>query len=89
MVFVDLDGTLISTDLLYETIVQAIRHDPQLLLQFPSWLLRGGAHLKPIPFNRRKSQPPVTLGLFRTEVTPDPEAVDYLSRCAISADALP
>ncbi|MBV8557764.1 MAG: haloacid dehalogenase-like hydrolase [Planctomycetaceae bacterium] len=46
MVFVDLDGTLISTDLFYEAIVQAIRHDPRLLLQFPSWLLRGRAHLK-------------------------------------------
>jgi len=46
VIFVDLDGTLISTDLFYEAIVQAIRHDPRLLLQFPSWLLRGRAHLK-------------------------------------------
>ncbi len=46
VVFVDLDGTLIGTDLLHEAIVLAIRHDPRLLLRLPWWSLRGRAQMK-------------------------------------------
>lgn len=43
---VDLDGTLIQTDMLHETTVRALRHSPHLLLMLPVWLMRGKAHLK-------------------------------------------
>ncbi len=43
---VDLDGTLISTDLLLETVVDVLRRSPWLVLLLPLWLMRGRAHLK-------------------------------------------
>lgn len=43
---VDLDGTLIRTDLLLETLVRALQRAPWLLLALPFWLLRGRAFLK-------------------------------------------
>lgn len=43
---VDLDGTLITSDLLWESLVSAIRQRPLVLLQLPVWLLRGRAYLK-------------------------------------------
>ena len=43
---VDLDGTLIKSDLLLETLVQAIRHAPWVAIAAPFWLLRGRAYLK-------------------------------------------
>jgi hypothetical protein len=43
---VDLDGTLIRTDLLWESVVSALRHCPWLLLAIPFRLLRGRAFLK-------------------------------------------
>jgi 4-hydroxybenzoate polyprenyltransferase/phosphoserine phosphatase len=43
---VDLDGTLICTDLLHESILKLLRGRPHLLLAFPLWLVRGKAGLK-------------------------------------------
>lgn len=43
---VDLDGTLIHSDLLWESFVAAIKQRPSTLLRLPLWLLRGRAHLK-------------------------------------------
>ena len=43
---VDLDGTLIATDLLWETLVSMARVRPSCLLRVPIWLLQGRAHLK-------------------------------------------
>lgn len=43
---VDLDGTLIHSDLLWESLMSAIKHQPMTLLRLPIWLLRGRAHLK-------------------------------------------
>jgi 4-hydroxybenzoate polyprenyltransferase/phosphoserine phosphatase len=43
---VDLDGTLVATDLLWETLIAMARTRPGDLLRVPSWLLRGRAHLK-------------------------------------------
>lgn len=43
---VDLDGTLIHSDLLWESLMSAIKHQPMTLLQLPIWLLRGRAYLK-------------------------------------------
>ncbi len=44
--FVDLDGTLTSTDTLLECLVRRLKHRPADLLQVPFWLLSGRAQLK-------------------------------------------
>lgn len=42
----DLDGTLLRTDLLYEAVLALLRSNPFYLLLLPFWLLRGKAALK-------------------------------------------
>ncbi len=44
--FVDLDGTLIGTDLLHEGFIRAVRRDPSVLLKTPGWIKRGLASFK-------------------------------------------
>ena len=63
--FVDLDGTLIDTDLLFEAFFALLRSRPLYCLLVPYWLLRGKAHMKhriaqlveidvaSIPFNKQ------------------------------------
>ena len=43
---VDLDGTLIRTDLLWESLLSLVHRSPASILQFPVWLSRGKAHFK-------------------------------------------
>lgn len=43
---VDIDGTLLRTDLLYESVVLLLHHRPWCLFLLPFWLLRGKAALK-------------------------------------------
>ncbi|MBD9375318.1 UbiA family prenyltransferase [Rhizobium sp. ARZ01] len=43
---VDLDGTLVSTDLLWESVFLLLRKNPLFLFLLPIWLLSGKAHLK-------------------------------------------
>lgn len=43
---VDLDGTLIRTDMLHEYALMALRDNPLVALRIPYWLLRGKAVLK-------------------------------------------
>ena len=43
---VDLDGTLVRTDLLYESLMATLKSQPSLVFRLPGWLLRGRAHLK-------------------------------------------
>lgn len=43
---VDLDGTLISADLLWESAFQLLKQNPLLLFLMPIWLIKGKAHLK-------------------------------------------
>jgi 4-hydroxybenzoate polyprenyltransferase/phosphoserine phosphatase len=43
---VDLDGTLIRTDLLHESLLMLVKHNPLYLFALPLWLLKGKAHLK-------------------------------------------
>ena len=43
---VDLDGTLIATDLLWESLILLLRKHPLLLVMVPMWLLHGPARLK-------------------------------------------
>ena len=44
--FVDLDGTLLATDLLWESALELVRNQPLAAFQLPIWLLRGRAYLK-------------------------------------------
>lgn len=43
---VDLDGTLLRSDLLVESTLNLLRHRPAALLFVPLWLLKGKAYLK-------------------------------------------
>src|SRR5262245_33760097 len=43
---VDLDGTLLRTDLLLESGLRLIKQRPWLVLFMPFWLLKGRAYLK-------------------------------------------
>jgi len=43
---VDLDGTLVRSDLLLESLFALLRHRPLLVLWLPLWWLRGRSHLK-------------------------------------------
>ena len=43
---VDLDGTLVATDLLAESALLLVKRNPLDLFMFPVWLLRGRAHFK-------------------------------------------
>lgn len=43
---VDLDGTLVRTDLLLESLGRLLRQEPVALLALPGWLLKGRANLK-------------------------------------------
>jgi 4-hydroxybenzoate polyprenyltransferase/phosphoserine phosphatase len=43
---VDLDGTLVRTDLLHEAVLALIKTSPTALLQLPFWMLRGKAVVK-------------------------------------------
>ena len=43
---VDLDGTLVKTDLLYESVLALIKSMPLYVFLIPFWLLRGKAYLK-------------------------------------------
>jgi 4-hydroxybenzoate polyprenyltransferase len=43
---VDLDGTLVATDLLWESLVSALQRSPWIVLALPFWLLRGRAYVK-------------------------------------------
>ena len=44
--FVDLDGTLIKTDLLWESLAQLLRRNPFRLFPILFWWMRGRAFLK-------------------------------------------
>jgi hypothetical protein len=43
---VDLDGTLIRTDLLWESLLALLKQSPLLMVLLPFWLLKGKASLK-------------------------------------------
>jgi 4-hydroxybenzoate polyprenyltransferase len=44
--FVNLDGTLVTTDLLLESLLVLLKARPWMIVLVPLWLLRGRAHLK-------------------------------------------
>ncbi len=43
---VDLDHTLINTDLLYESSIRSLKSNPLLIFIYPFWLLKGKGYLK-------------------------------------------
>lgn len=43
---IDLDGTLLKTDMLVESLLYVVRHSPFDILKIPTWLFKGKAHLK-------------------------------------------
>lgn len=43
---VDLDGTLVRSDLLLESLFLALRRSPRLLLKLPGWVMQGAAACK-------------------------------------------
>ena len=43
---VDLDGTLIKSDSLFDALCQLVRHQPLQMWRVPIWLMGGRAHLK-------------------------------------------
>lgn len=44
--FVDLDGTVVATDLLWESLLLLAKASPLSVFQLPIWLLKGKAHFK-------------------------------------------
>ena len=46
VLFVDVDGTLIKSDVLWECALVALKQQPSLAIKAPFWLLRGRAHFK-------------------------------------------
>lgn len=69
---VDLDGTLLATDILWESVVLLARTRPAKLFLLPFWLLGGKARLK-----RRLAQ----------EVAPDPRTLPYRPEVLALLDA--
>ena len=67
---VDLDGTLIKTDSLAESVCKLLREEPLALFALPVWLLKGRAHLKREVARRVQLDP--TLLPYRTAL------LDYL-----------
>lgn len=62
VLFVDLDGTLIKTDLSWESLLLAVRRQPRILWQMPSLLRRG------IAFSKR---------VVAEQAMPDPSQLPY------------
>ena len=54
---VDLDGTLIRSDVLWESMLLLLRANPLYLFVLPFWFLRGRAHLKQEIANRTHLNP--------------------------------
>lgn len=60
--FVDLDGTLIATDVFCESLVSALKLPPRLALRLPVWVAAGRPRLK---------------AALAEHITPDPHALPY------------
>lgn len=73
---VDLDGTLIRTDLTFESLLSVFKHAPWTLFLLPLWLLNGKSHLKDQLARRAR---------LDTSVLPYNPAVVELTRVARNA----
>ncbi len=54
---VDLDGTLVATDTLWEGVLALLRHQPQALAATPAWLSGGRARFKAELVKRARANP--------------------------------
>jgi hypothetical protein len=55
--YVDVDGTLLRTDLLLESVFSLLCQNPSCVLRLPLWLLKGKAYLKHQVANRVRIDP--------------------------------
>jgi 4-hydroxybenzoate polyprenyltransferase len=69
---VDLDGTLIKTDLLWEALLLLLKRQPLLVFRIPLWLLKGRAYFK------REIECRVTLDV--TALPYNEEVVNFLQK---------
>jgi 4-hydroxybenzoate polyprenyltransferase len=67
---IDLDGTLIRTDCLHESVLMLLKENPLYIFALPFWLMRGKAHLKQMVADRVEL--PVSLLPYNREL------VEYL-----------
>ena len=61
-IYVDLDGTLISSDMLWESLWLLLHSRPGDLLRLPGWLLGGKAHFKEQVASRVRVAPALVHG---------------------------
>ena len=73
----DVDGTVLATDLLYESLLYAMKQDVWLIFFLPFWLVRGRAHLKQKLAGR-------SAGLAVDLLPLNPSVVGYLREAAES-----
>lgn len=71
VVCADVDGTVLATDLLYESLLVAVKRQPWIVLLVPLWLIRGRSFLK-----ARLAERAVGLGYDQLPV--HDEVVEYL-----------
>src|SRR5947209_5341806 len=76
----DLDGIILKSDLLYESLLWALRHKPSILFLVPFWLLKGRAHLK---YNLSRE-----VNLNYASLPYNIEAVAYLSEAKKRGDKI-
>jgi 4-hydroxybenzoate polyprenyltransferase/phosphoserine phosphatase len=65
---VDLDGTFLRTDTLYECLLIALKSRPDVLLRVPFWLAEGRYHLKQAITERARHQADLSLYPRQSEV---------------------
>jgi len=82
---VDLDGTLVKTDLLIESICSLLRQEPLALFALPFWLLKGRAHLKREIARRVRLDP--ALLPYRTALLEDLQVEHERGRSIVLATA--
>lgn len=82
---IDLDGTLIRSDILIESALKLLREDPLVALSMPFWLLTGKAHLKERIAQRASLR--VDLLPFNQEVVQCASAAKEVGRQVVLATA--
>jgi 4-hydroxybenzoate polyprenyltransferase len=80
IVCVDLDGTLIAGDLLWESLLRLILLRPLLLLRLPLWVVRGRAYLK--------RQVALRIAIDATALPYRDEVLSYLQASSARGDTL-
>jgi len=82
-IYVDLDGTLLRTDLLWESLFQALRRNPLIVFSLFGWVLRGIAFTK--ARLAETAEIDVTVLPYRPEVVSELEGQKALGRRLVLA----